>query len=148
MNRRNSMKAVAASFFAGSFGNSSRASNLTSAKAAGFQMPLESVPHLRTFMQWPAVKSIYGSQEDLEAVREKIALIANSIAKFESVVLLARPEQAEDAKTYLKSGVEIWPMAVQDLWCRDSGPTFVANAAGQIATSELNFNGWGEKQQH
>lgn len=148
MNRRNSMKAVAASFFAGSFGNSSRASNLTSAKVAGFQMPLESVPHLRTFMQWPAVKSIYGSQEDLEAVREKIALIANSIAKFESVVLLARPEQAEDAKTYLKSGVEIWPMAVQDLWCRDSGPTFVANAAGQIATSELNFNGWGEKQQH
>jgi agmatine deiminase len=147
MTRRNSMKAMVAGFFAGSFGASSRAAGET-ARAAGYHMPLESVPHLRTFMQWPAVKSIYGSQDDLDAVREKIALIANSIAKFEPVVLLARPEQTEDATSYLKHGVEIWPLAVQDLWCRDSGPTFVVNADGMLATSELNFNGWGDKQQH
>jgi agmatine deiminase len=147
MNRRNAMKTLAASFFAGSLGTTANATGV-SAKAAGYHMPLESVPHLRTFMQWPALKSIYGNQEDLDAVREKIALIANSIAKFEPVVLLARPEQAEDAKTYLKRGVEIWPMAVQDLWCRDSGPTFVVDGAGKVATSELNFNGWGKKQPH
>jgi agmatine deiminase len=119
-----------------------------SAKAAGFRMPLESDPHERTFMQWPAVKSIYGSQDDLDAVREKIALIASTITTFEPLVLLARPEQAEDAKQWVKGNVEIWPLAVQDLWCRDSGPTFVVNSSGELAASELGFNGWGEKQPH
>ena len=147
MSRRSSMKALVASLFAGSFGPTARSAT-ASARTAGYHMPLESVPHLRTFMQWPALKSIYGNQEDLDAVREKIALIANSIAKFEPIVLLARPEQVEDVKTYLNHSVEVWPMAVQDLWCRDSGPTFVVNAEGKLATSELNFNGWGEKQQH
>ena len=118
------------------------------AKAAVFHMPLESEPHQRTFMQWPALKTIYGSKEDLDAVREKIALIASAIAKFEPVVLLARPEQAEDAKYWVKNGVEVWPLAVQDLWCRDSGPTFVVNGEGKLAVSELGFNGWGGKQDH
>lgn len=125
-----------------------RAEETVSAKAAGFHMPLESDPHDRSFMQWPALKSIYGNQDDLDAVREKIALIASSIARFEPVVLLARPEQAEDAKLWVKNGVEVWPLAVQDLWCRDSGPTFVINDEGEVAASELGFNGWGGKQDH
>jgi agmatine deiminase len=124
------------------------AGQAASAKAAGYRMPLESDPHERTFMQWPAVKSIYGGQEDLDAVREKIALIASTIARFEPVVLLAREEQADDAKQWVKGNVEVLPLPVQDLWCRDSGPTFVVNAAGQLAGSELGFNGWGEKQPH
>ncbi len=125
-----------------------RATEANSAKDAGFYMPLESNPHVRTFMQWPALKSIYGSKDDLDAVREKIALIASTIARFEPVVLLARPEQAEDAKYWVKNGVEVWPLAVQDLWCRDSGPTFVVNDEGELAASELGFNGWGGKQEH
>jgi agmatine deiminase len=125
-----------------------KAESPASARAAGFHMPLESEPHERTFMQWPALKSIYGNQDDLDAVREKIALIASTIAKFEPVVLLARPEQAKDAKAWVKNGVEVWPLAVQDLWCRDSGPTFVVNSDGDLAASELGFNGWGDKQQH
>ncbi len=124
------------------------ASEPNSAKTAGFHMPLESDVHARTFMQWPASAAIYGSQDDLDSVREKIALIANSIARFEPVVLLARPETMADAATQLREGVEIWPMAVQDLWCRDSGPTFVTNAKGELAISDLGFNGWGNKQAH
>jgi agmatine deiminase len=125
-----------------------QAEEAASAKAAGYRLPLESDPHERTFMQWPAVQSIYGSRDDLDAVREVIALIANSIGRFEPVVLLARPEQAEDAKAWVKKGVEVWPMPVQDLWCRDAGPSFVVNAAGERAVSELGFNGWGGKQDH
>ncbi len=60
-------------------------------------MPLESDLHERTFMQWPARASIYGSMRALDAVRSKIALIAKSIARFEPVVVLARPEQVEAA---------------------------------------------------
>ncbi len=119
-----------------------------SAMAAGFKFPLESDPHVRTFMQWPARKSIYGNQDDLDAVREKIALIANAIAKFEPVVMLARPEQIEDAQTQLNANIALWPIETEDLWARDSGPSFVLNAQGKLAQTEFNFNGWGNKQTH
>jgi agmatine deiminase len=118
------------------------------AKQAGFQMPLESVPHERTFMQWPALDDIYGGPEDLAAVREKIALIANTIARFEPVVMLVRPEQRDEAQHHFKANVEAWPFPVQDLWCRDSGPTLVVDGNGHLAVSELGFNGWGNKQAH
>lgn len=120
-----------------------------SAKAAGFHMPLESAPHERTFMQWPARDSIYGSRKALEAVRTKIALIARSIARFEPVAVLAHPNLSESAQATLGGGkIEVWPLPLEDLWCRDTGPTFVVSKAGKLAVSELGFNGWGNKQIH
>jgi agmatine/peptidylarginine deiminase len=57
-----------------------------------YHMPLETEPHLRTFMQWPV-------------------------------------------------SVEIWDIATEDLWCRDSCPPFVNGARGQFAISHIQFNG-------
>ncbi len=150
MTRRNLLTTGAAGLAALhlSHGASMAGGDTSSAKAAGFRFPLESDPHLRTFMQWPSRKAIYGGMDALNEVREKIALIANSIARFEPVVLLARPEQMEDAQEFLKPGVELWPIETEDLWCRDSGPSFVVNAKGGLAVTELNFNGWGDKQSH
>ena len=120
----------------------------SSARVAGLRMPLESDRHERTFMQWPARANIYGSQQALDAVRGKIALIAQTIARFEPVVVLARANQLEQARNVLGAKVELWPIETEDLWCRDSGPTFVRSATGKLALSELNFNGWGNKQGH
>lgn len=124
------------------------ADNKRTVRVAGYRMPLESDPHERTFMQWPSRASIYGGQRALDAVRGKIALIAQSIASYEPVVVLARPSHLAQARTALGEGVEVWPIETEDLWCRDSGPTFVRSANGGIAVSELNFNGWGNKQGH
>ena len=60
-------------------------------------MPNDSTRHLGTFMQWPANAEIYGNSEDLAAVREKISLIANTIARFEPVTLLVRLDQEAKA---------------------------------------------------
>jgi agmatine deiminase len=147
MTRRNTLR-IAMAGLATTLSYGGARADEASAKAAGYRMPLESDPHLHTFMQWPALVAIYGNQDALDDVREKIALIANSIAKFEPVVMLARPEQMAGAQEHFKTGVELWPMDVQDLWCRDAGPTFVVNAKGELAASELNFNGWGGKQEH
>ena len=124
-----------------------RASRPT-AKSLGFRQPDEASPHERTFMQWPASAEIYGSRDDLEAVREKIALIANAMARFEPVTLLVQPEQIAQAKARMGKNVSTLAIPVNDLWARDSGPTFVTNAAGQLAVSDLNFNGWGDAQEH
>ncbi|WP_426437336.1 agmatine deiminase family protein [Bradyrhizobium genosp. P] len=99
-------------------------------------------------MQWPSRASFYGSQRGLDAVRSRISLIARSIARFEPVVVLARTEQIDTATAALPSDVQVWSIATEDLWCRDSGPTFVVSQSGGIAVSDLRFNGWGNKQGH
>lgn len=108
-------------------------------------MPAESAPHTRTFMAWPALEEVWGDQ--LPGVREDIAGLARAIAGFEPVVLLARPDQAEQARQACGSTVEVLELMVDDLWARDTGPTFVTGPQG-LAGIDLNFNGWGNKQTH
>ncbi|MGH6614531.1 agmatine deiminase family protein [Sphingomonas sp.] len=138
----------------GSMGALAGARVLTSAGARGappdprlrsFHMPLESAPHTRTFMQWPIALSVYG-RRDLSEVQQAIVTIANAIAEFEPVVLLAADTARTGHKTGLSAAVEIWDIPTDDLWCRDSGPTFVVDGAGALAVAHLRFNGWGNKQ--
>jgi len=119
-------------------------STRNSAKAASaLQIPSETGPHTRTFMAWPALSSIWGRQ--LAAVRVDIARVAQAIAEYEPVVLLARPDQAAAAQSACGSRVEVIDISIDDLWIRDYGPTFVVGP-GQIAAVDTNFNGWGNKQ--
>ena len=127
---------------------SAKADSTPAALSFGYHLPLESEPHLRTFMQWPSRASIYGGQRALVAVRGKIALIAGAISRFEPVVILASPAHMQGAALALGADIEIWPIATDDLWCRDSGPTFLRSNDGKLAVAELNFNGWGNKQVH
>ena len=113
----------------------------------GYEMPHESEPHERTFMQWPVNLKVYDTAS-LARVQTSIALIANTIARYEPVVMLAGSRDARDARKALSGEVEIWDIPTDDLWCRDSGPTFVRNAAGKLAVAHIRFNGWGGKQAH
>ncbi len=114
---------------------------------AGYEMPLETAAHERTLMQWPVSLDVY-DPEGLKGVQSRIALIANTISRFEPVVVMVGEEDAESARGLLKDRVEIWDIPTDDLWCRDSGPTFVKNKAGALAVAHIQFNGWGKKQPH
>ncbi|MFI6158117.1 agmatine/peptidylarginine deiminase [Kitasatospora sp. NPDC051170] len=100
--------------------------------------------HLRTVMSWPASESVWGEQ--LPDVRRDVAGLAQAIAAREPVVLMARPEQVEAAKKACGSAVEVVPIAVDDLWARDTLPVFVEEG-GKVKGVDFNFNGWGGKQQ-
>ncbi|MGW6919307.1 agmatine deiminase family protein [Kitasatospora sp. NPDC054939] len=117
----------------------------TTDPAALYAMPAESAPHTRTFMAWPALEQVWG--EDLPAVRADIAHVAQAVAGFEPVVLMARPDQSAEARQLCGSTVEVVDLPVDDLWARDTGPTFVTGPAA-IAGVDLDFNGWGDKQPH
>ncbi|GAB2719490.1 agmatine deiminase family protein [Kitasatospora kifunensis] len=108
-------------------------------------MPAEWLPHVRTFMAWPALEEVWGSQ--LPAVRQDIANVAKAVAGFEPVVMMARPDQADQAQQLCGSSVEVIELTVDDLWARDTGPTFVTGPQG-LAGVDFNFNGWGGKQTH
>ncbi|MFI6421850.1 agmatine deiminase family protein [Streptomyces sp. NPDC050842] len=101
--------------------------------------------HVRTFMSWPALASVW--EEDLPYVREDIARIARAVGEYEAVVMMARPEQVAAAQRACGSQVEVIPLAVDDLWARDTVPVFVEDA-GEVIGVDFNFNGWGDKQEH
>ncbi len=119
-----------------------------SAGAAGFRLPEETEPHERTFMQWPVNRQVHPDPGFLNMLQQTIADIANTISEFEPVVMLMDQKHQKRARRRLSSKVEIWDIPTDDLWCRDAGPVFVTNAKGDLAISQLNFNGWGNKQVH
>ena len=109
----------------------------------GFRVPPEEALHKLTFMQWPVSPDVYGSGRYRRQVQNLIAEIANTVAQFEPVVVLAAPEAHGTARRKLSSKIELWDIPVDDLWCRDSGPLFARDAQGRLSVRQLNFNGWG-----
>lgn len=118
---------------------------LVTPKAAGFHMPAEYAPHTRCWMQWPCRAASFGSgsAEELADAREAYAGVARAIAQFEPVVMAARPEDAAGARALLGDGIEVWEVALNDSWCRDSGPSFLINGQGGVAGVDWGFNCWG-----
>jgi agmatine deiminase len=142
MARRTVLKSGAAIAGAGLLGGCGEG-----ASQSAWHMPLESDPHERTFMQWPVSEEVYG-RKDLARVQSAIARIANTIGKYEPVAMLVGKDHAGGAQKQLGKGVALWDIPTDDLWCRDSGPTFVRNASGELGIAHLRFNGWGGKQPH
>lgn len=116
-------------------------------RLADYEMPLESEPHERTIMQWPVSPDVY-DRASLARAQQAIARVANSIGEFEPVAMLVSGAAAGPARRMLGAAVELWDIPTDDLWCRDSGPTFVRNDRGALAVAHLRFNGWGNKQPH
>ncbi len=120
----------------------------TPAAGAAWRMPDESEPHTRTWMAFGASEAIWGAAL-LPEVRRNLALIARTIRKYEPVAMLVREGEQEILRPLLEgSAVELVVAPLDDLWMRDTGPTFALNksVAGEKAGIKLNFNGWGSKQ--
>ncbi len=110
----------------------------------GYAMPAEWAPHARTWMCWPCRIEAWGGPDGLLRAKQAVARVARAISSFEPVTLAARPLDAAEAKLATSGKVEIFEIALDDSWARDSGPTFVASDRGVAAVS-WEFNAWGNK---
>lgn len=106
--------------------------------------PAEWEAHSRTVMSWPN-SQVWA--QDTRFVRDDIANLARTLADFEPVLLMASPDEAEDAARRCGDLVEVAAMPVDDLWARDTVPVFIETVDG-VAGVDFNFNGWGDKQTH
>jgi agmatine deiminase len=110
-------------------------------------MPPEWAPHERTLMGWPCRLELWG--DELATAREESAAVANAIAAFEPVTMVAgSPRDAVEARAALAGDVEVVELPIDDSWLRDSGPIFVvddAAAPSRRAGVHFGFNAWGEK---
>ena len=106
-------------------------------------MPAEWSPHRRCWMAWPCREDFWGNR--LEAARTAHLQTALAISKFEPVRMVARPQDAADARKRLGAAAEVWALPLDDSWLRDSGPTFVRDQNGAATMVDWRFNAWGEK---
>ena len=116
-------------------------------------MPEESQPHKRTWMTFVANDYIWAKNQ-IPQVKKDLALLAKTIAKYEPVSMLVHNSDKAEAIELLGGldshnfPIELIEFSTDDLWFRDTAPTFVTNNDGTKGAIDFNFNGWGEKQEH
>ncbi len=110
----------------------------------GFVMPPEWAPHERCWMAWPCRAEHWG--ERLAAARRAHAEVAQAIAAFEPVTMIARPDLAAEASVQCSGqGISVLPLEYDNSWIRDIAPTFVRSPEGLLAGIDWPFNGYGER---
>jgi len=105
-----------------------------------FRMPPEWARHRGCWMGWPC----HGDTPDLEATRDAYAAVARAIARFEPLLMVARPADLEDARRRCGKSVQIKGVPIDDAWTRDTGPTYLVDGRGGLAGVDWRFNCWGE----
>ncbi|MCB0969035.1 MAG: agmatine deiminase family protein [Ilumatobacter sp.] len=108
------------------------------------RMPGEFAPHERTVICWPTRDAIYPGPL-LDEARAAHAELAQAIARYEPVTMIAPPGTADDAAERCGGGVEVVEIPIDDSWFRDSGPIYVTGDAGARTAVDFAFNAWGEK---
>lgn len=108
----------------------------------GFKMPPEWHPHERCWMAWPCHMETWQTI-GLEKARQAYAKVIHAIAQFEPVYLLVHPGD-DDSVTRL-CGEMVHPIHchLNDSWTRDTGATFLLNAAGGLGGIDWIHNAWG-----
>ena len=146
MHRRHFLKhtgLLAAGLLLGCRGNTD--TNRPNQTTASWHMPEEGEHHTRTWMAFGASEPVWGTHL-LPEVQHNLATIANTIARYEPVSMLVREHELELVRTLVDSKVNLIVSPLDDLWMRDTGPTFVLNTNNAKSAIDFNFNGWGEKQ--
>jgi agmatine deiminase len=106
-------------------------------------MPPEWMPHSRCWMAYP--NAHMGWAENLSALRRTIATLAQAIRRFEPVSVIVSAVDEQAARNDLGADIDLVVMDVDDLWMRDTGPSFLVKAGGGVSGAVWGFNAWGEK---
>lgn len=114
---------------------------------AKLHVPAEEHRHAGTFLMWPVNRQVHPDMVFLDILQDTIANIANAIAEFEPVIMLAAKSDHAKARKLLSAKVELWDIPTEDLWARDAGPLF-AWQDDELVISHIQFDGWGKKQVH
>ncbi|MGY2167509.1 agmatine deiminase family protein [Pseudomonas gingeri] len=119
-------------------------------QSTGWSMPAEWAPHAATWMVWPHNQALWESAwgVTLAQVQVDFARVANAIARFEPVKMVVDPSARASAAALCQENIELIELAVDDSWCRDSGPSFICHPQQGLAGVSWRFNAWGGKSAH
>lgn len=114
----------------------------------GLRMPAEGSPHERTLIAFPCRKDFW--RDRLRQGQLAWSHVARTIAEYEPVTMLARPEDLElAADLCAHPNVNVVGIPLDDAWLRDCAPIYVTghdvDATPRRVAVDFGFNGWGEK---
>ena len=112
---------------------------MRTAREAGYAMPAEWAPHERCWLAWP-FQAYWDEGPGLESIRGVYAEVAQAIRRFEPVTMLVNPADAAAAAARLGPAIDVVPMAFDNEWFRDNGPSFVSDGVGGLAGTCWRFN--------
>ena len=118
------------------------ASNPTAA-SLGFRMPGEFEPQSSVWLAWPGVTTRVWA--DTPALLDEFTQLARTIGRYETVRVVVDPAFADECAGRLGPGYEPLVQPVDDIWIRDTGPTFVVGKDGALGGVAWHFNVWGDK---
>lgn len=112
-------------------------------KADGFYMPAEFEPHDGTIVMFPDRPGSWRN-DGLSVVDDFRELVCR-IAQDERVYVLCNPRVKLRAEAALSNvqNVILTDIPQDDAWARDTAPTFVRNARGEVRGIDWKFNAWG-----
>ncbi|HEU5443802.1 MAG TPA: agmatine deiminase [Steroidobacteraceae bacterium] len=110
--------------------------------AEGYWMPAEFEPHAATWLLWPERTDNW--REGARPAQKAVLAVAAAISRFEPVRLGVLPAHFESANKIAPAGVELTRIEYEDIWVRDTGPTFVvAEQPDTLRSVQWHFNAWG-----
>jgi len=118
----------------------------------GYRMPAEWERHEATWLAWPHEKADWPGK--FAPVPWVYGAIVRYLSRVETVRILIPPGGHKAVETVLrKSGasmerVELFEVATDRSWTRDTCPIFVKNDAGQVGMTHWRFNGWAKYDNH
>jgi agmatine deiminase len=110
-------------------------------KADGFAMPAEWAAQAGVWMIWPERPDNW--RLGAKPAQAAFAAVAAAVQKFEPVTMLASARQYANARAVLGPEIRVLEASSNDCWARDVGPSFLTNAAGELAGVDWRFNAWG-----
>ncbi|WP_177203745.1 agmatine deiminase family protein [Legionella jamestowniensis] len=119
---------------------------MSTPKEAHFKMPAEWHPHAACWMAWPCHEETWATI-GFERARRAYARVAQTIAQYEPVMMLANPGDEELARQYCGEKIRIITLPLNDSWTRDTGPTFLINDQHELAGIDWIHNAWGGNYQ-
>src|SRR6185437_8629895 len=110
--------------------------------AEGYWMPAEFEPHDATWLLWPERTDNW--RDGARPAQEAVLKIVEAIRHFETVRLGVYSNHLRAVEKIVPAGVEVSPLDYDDIWVRDTGPTFVVSDQPQTLRSvQWRFNAWG-----
>lgn len=110
-------------------------------KIDGFHMPGEFEPHAGCWLLWPERPDNW--RLGAKPAQRAFVDVATAISQGEPVTMGVSPDQFQNALAMLPPQVRVVEMTHNDSWMRDCGPTYVANAKGDVRAVNWKFNAWG-----
>jgi agmatine deiminase len=119
-----------------------RASTPTPA-ALGYRMPAEFERQSGVWLAWPGVTTRLWAETAV--LLDQFTALARTIRRHAAVYIAVDPAFADECAGRLGPDYALFVLPVDDIWMRDTGPTFLIGEQGAMGAVGWHFNVWGDK---